>query len=354
MGSSWTPGWKAQRPTARNRTGHRVTARSHLTDVDTLSHVRYAPPPRFPPSVFALPLSLSLSGELVSISVLGWSRLWALSFLHLAGARASRKSTSQCLPGRRPPPPQKVANGGWRRRRRIDWCLPRFRTYCSHCLISSGEVCRRRRSKVGAAKAESHRNFWRALDCPRGFFFLQLQPLGFTSAAFWAVHSSFAYGELDMDSNTEWSLRCLYEFFFKSDFPLFQETKEATMSTPPSGSDSGPSTLTRRPSRSAAMMTAFSQEVFDNEVVPSSLGSITPILRVAAELDTERPRVAYLCECILIVSMAHFTRRLLPRWPLDILLLQSCKFYPQIWRQFFWFLLLDAKADFMHSRRLTD
>ncbi|CAA7398033.1 unnamed protein product [Spirodela intermedia] len=67
------------------------------------------------------------------------------------------------------------------------------------------------------------------------------------------------------------------------------------MSTPPSGSDAGPSGLTRRPSRSAAMMTAFSQEVFDNEVVPSSLGSITPILRVAAELDTERPRVAYLC-----------------------------------------------------------
>ncbi|KAG9441282.1 hypothetical protein H6P81_017136 [Aristolochia fimbriata] len=58
--------------------------------------------------------------------------------------------------------------------------------------------------------------------------------------------------------------------------------------------DSGPQGLTRRSSRSAAM-TTFSLEVFDNEVVPSSLGSIAPILRVAAELEHERPRVSYLC-----------------------------------------------------------
>ncbi|KAK4359850.1 hypothetical protein RND71_022079 [Anisodus tanguticus] len=56
----------------------------------------------------------------------------------------------------------------------------------------------------------------------------------------------------------------------------------------------GPSSLTRRPSRSAAT-TTFSMEVFDNEVVPSSLQSIAPILRVAREIQTERPRVAYLC-----------------------------------------------------------
>ncbi|KAK1292087.1 Callose synthase 5 [Acorus calamus] len=61
------------------------------------------------------------------------------------------------------------------------------------------------------------------------------------------------------------------------------------------GFESGPQGLTRRPSRSAAMMTTFSQEVFDNEVVPSSLGSIAYILRVAAEIEAERPRVAYLC-----------------------------------------------------------
>ncbi|KAI4345088.1 hypothetical protein L6164_012252 [Bauhinia variegata] len=51
--------------------------------------------------------------------------------------------------------------------------------------------------------------------------------------------------------------------------------------------------LTRRPSRGAA--TTFSAEVFDNEVVPSSLASISPILRVANEIEHERPRVAYLC-----------------------------------------------------------
>ncbi|KAL6269031.1 hypothetical protein ACE6H2_025942 [Prunus campanulata] len=36
-------------------------------------------------------------------------------------------------------------------------------------------------------------------------------------------------------------------------------------------------------------------EVFDNEVVPSTLASIAPILRIANEIDTERPRVACLC-----------------------------------------------------------
>ncbi|KAK6150749.1 hypothetical protein DH2020_015681 [Rehmannia glutinosa] len=51
--------------------------------------------------------------------------------------------------------------------------------------------------------------------------------------------------------------------------------------------------LTRRASRSAT--TTFSMEVFDNEVVPSSLQSIAPILRVATEIQNERPRVAYLC-----------------------------------------------------------
>lgn len=39
----------------------------------------------------------------------------------------------------------------------------------------------------------------------------------------------------------------------------------------------------------------MSIEVFDHEVVPASLGTIAPILRVAAEIEHERPRVAYLC-----------------------------------------------------------
>ncbi|XP_071741493.1 callose synthase 5 [Rutidosis leptorrhynchoides] len=58
--------------------------------------------------------------------------------------------------------------------------------------------------------------------------------------------------------------------------------------------ESGPQGLSRRPSRSAAT-TTFSTEVFDNEVVPSSLQQIAPILRVATEIENESPRVAYLC-----------------------------------------------------------
>lgn len=43
-------------------------------------------------------------------------------------------------------------------------------------------------------------------------------------------------------------------------------------------------------------MTTFSTEVFDNDVVPASLASIGPILRVAKEIEHERPRVAYHCK----------------------------------------------------------
>ncbi|KAL0343177.1 UNVERIFIED_CONTAM: Callose synthase 5 [Sesamum angustifolium] len=64
--------------------------------------------------------------------------------------------------------------------------------------------------------------------------------------------------------------------------------------TGPGNYDQKQPSLTRRASRSAAM-TTVSMEVFDNEVVPSSLQSIAPILRVATEIQSERPRVAYLC-----------------------------------------------------------
>lgn len=60
------------------------------------------------------------------------------------------------------------------------------------------------------------------------------------------------------------------------------------------GPDTGPQVLTRRPSRNAAA-TTVPMEVFYDEVVPPSLAGIAPILRVAAEIEQERPRVAYLC-----------------------------------------------------------
>ncbi|GJW18744.1 callose synthase 5 [Tanacetum coccineum] len=41
--------------------------------------------------------------------------------------------------------------------------------------------------------------------------------------------------------------------------------------------------------------TTFSMEVFDNELVPSSLPQIAPIIRVANEFQSRRPRVAFLC-----------------------------------------------------------
>ena len=49
-------------------------------------------------------------------------------------------------------------------------------------------------------------------------------------------------------------------------------------------------------------MATFSMEVSDNEVVPSTLSSIAPILCVAAEIEPERPRVAYLCKLPFLSS----------------------------------------------------
>ena len=44
----------------------------------------------------------------------------------------------------------------------------------------------------------------------------------------------------------------------------------------------------------------------DSELVPSSLASIAPILRVANEIENENPRAAYLCNSFPFPSFLLF------------------------------------------------
>ncbi|CAN1850901.1 Callose synthase 2 [Linum perenne] len=71
------------------------------------------------------------------------------------------------------------------------------------------------------------------------------------------------------------------------------------------------SDLPRSFSRASTMMVDLRDgdaSVIDSEVVPSSLASIAPILRVANEIQDDNPRVAYLCE-YLVLFLYHFVAR---------------------------------------------
>lgn len=75
-----------------------------------------------------------------------------------------------------------------------------------------------------------------------------------------------------------------------------------------SGGISRTGTMRPVPRRLIRTQTAgnLGESTFDDlsEVVPSSLADITPILRVANEVEAANPRVAYLCEFFFFLIVA--------------------------------------------------
>jgi hypothetical protein len=109
-----------------------------------------------------------------------------------------------------------------------------------------------------------------------------------------------------------------------------------------SPADSGSSRPSRR-GLSRTYTAASFNDVFDSEVVPSSLSSIASILRVANEIERERPRVAYLCEYIFAPGLYTVQSESIMNDLLSLLeVVYDAYFYSEI-------LFLEGKSGYLSS-----